>query len=60
MFVSDPLAAQNGGLAVAVLGEVRGLYLAWQRHGGRLSWSQIVLPVAAMAEQVSKLCIVSV
>jgi hypothetical protein len=34
MFVSDPLKAQWGGLAVAVPAELRGLYLAWQKNGG--------------------------
>jgi gamma-glutamyltranspeptidase len=33
MFASDPIKAQDGGLAVAVLGELRGLYAAWSRSG---------------------------
>lgn len=51
MFVSDPLKAQNGGLAVAVLAEVKGLYLAWQRYGGGLPWKELVLPVATLAQR---------
>lgn len=53
MFAANPMAAQTGGLAVAVLGEVRGLYLAWSRHGSqRLTWREIVEPVAALAQEV--------
>lgn len=52
MFEADPLAAQNGGLAVAVLGEVKGLFLAWQNHGSKvLAWKDLVMPVATLAEE---------
>lgn len=52
MFESDPLAAQNGGLAIAVPGEIRGLYLAWKDYGsGLLTWSQLVLPSADLADE---------
>ena len=52
MFEAEPLLAQDGGLAVAVLAEVKGLHLAWQRHGGKvLPWSELVLPVAILAER---------
>lgn len=52
MFEKDPLAAQNGGMAIAVLAEMKGLYLAWQRHGGKvLDWKDLVLPVAELAEE---------
>jgi gamma-glutamyltranspeptidase/glutathione hydrolase/leukotriene-C4 hydrolase len=51
MFESDPLKAQNGGMAVAVLAEVKGLYLAWQRHGSGLPWKDLVLPVATVARR---------
>lgn len=51
MFVDDPLAAQNGGPAVAVLGELRGLYHAWEHHGsGNVSWADLVLPSVPYAE----------
>lgn len=36
-----------GGLAVGVPGEMRGLFLAWQRHG-RLPWSDVLAPVIAL------------
>ncbi len=40
MFAADPMKAQLGGLAVAVLAEVKGLHLAWSRYGSkRVSWS---------------------
>ena len=45
-----------GGLAVAVPAELRGLELAWRRHGV-LNWSELFEPAAAIAEegfQISK------
>ena len=52
MFEADPLAAQNGGLAIAVLAEVQGLHLAWKNHGsGNLAWADLVTPVAVLAEE---------
>jgi gamma-glutamyltranspeptidase/glutathione hydrolase/leukotriene-C4 hydrolase len=50
MFVGRPSAAVTGGLAVAVPGELAGLYLAWQRHGA-LPWSRLVQPAAQMADK---------
>ncbi len=50
MFVGDPMKAQVGGLAVAVLAEVRGLHLAWTRYGsGNVPWSALVTPAAELA-----------
>jgi gamma-glutamyltranspeptidase/glutathione hydrolase/leukotriene-C4 hydrolase len=52
MFVNDPIAAQDGGLAIAIPGEVQGLYLAYQRHGsGKVSWKNLILPSALLAEE---------
>ncbi len=39
-----------GGLAMAVPGELRGLELAWQKHGV-LPWSQLFEPAASIAEE---------
>lgn len=51
MFESNPLAAQNGGLAIAVPGEIMGLYTAWERYGSNsLKWSDLVAPAAKLAE----------
>jgi gamma-glutamyltranspeptidase len=51
MFESNPLAAQNGGLAIAVPGEIMGLYVAWERYGSNaLDWSDLVAPAAKLAE----------
>lgn len=41
-------ASLDGGLAIAVPLEVKGLWLAWQRHG-RLPWARLVRPSAAIA-----------
>jgi len=49
MFVGRPSASVTGGLAVAVPSELKGLRLAWERHG-RLPWSRLVLPAAALAD----------
>lgn len=49
MFLKDPMQSQNGGLAIAVIAELRGLYLAYRRVGGGLDWSSIVTPSAQHA-----------
>lgn len=52
MFVNYPLQAQDGGLAIATLGEVKGLYAAFQRHrSGQVSWTDLVQPAAALAQE---------
>jgi gamma-glutamyltranspeptidase len=50
MFVNSTLikASEKGGLAVAVLGELKGLELAHARHGF-LEWSQVVEPAFKLA-----------
>jgi gamma-glutamyltranspeptidase len=41
----------NGGLAVGVLAEVKGLYLAHEQRGsGRIPWSRLVAPAAELAK----------
>lgn len=49
MYDGTPLRAQVGGLAVAVPGEVAGLYELYTRHGsGNLSWAQLFEPVVQL------------
>jgi gamma-glutamyltranspeptidase len=51
MFQNFPLRAQNGGMAVATLGEVKGLYHAHSLYGsGKLSWRELVLPAVELAK----------
>ena len=50
MFAGAPLKAQDGGLAVAVFSELKGLHLAWRQHG-RLPWSDLVRPAAQLAQR---------
>jgi gamma-glutamyltranspeptidase len=45
---TPPAASVKGGLAVAVLGELRGLELAHARHGS-LDWSVVVEPALRLA-----------
>lgn len=52
MFAADPLAAQDGGRAVAVLGELHGLHSLWQRGAsGKLAWRDVVQPASNLARR---------
>eukprot|EP01040_Poterioochromonas_malhamensis_P024772 gene24772-30732_t len=52
MFETQPMAAQDGGLAIAVLGEVKGLYLAYERYGShKVPWKTLVAPAAKLAKR---------
>lgn len=52
MFVQDPLEAQNGGKAIAVLGELKGLFYAWTHYGSKnVTWESLVLPSAELARK---------
>ncbi|GLC51597.1 hypothetical protein PLESTB_000519700 [Pleodorina starrii] len=44
----SPYASLDGGLAIAVPLELKGLELAWRRHG-RLPWARLVSPAAEIA-----------
>ncbi|GME74748.1 unnamed protein product [Ambrosiozyma monospora] len=47
MFEGVEHLAQKGGLAVAIPGELKGLYTLFEKHGsGKLSWEELVMPVA--------------
>ena len=50
MYAGRFLSAFHGGLAVAVPGELKGLWEAYEQFGsGRLEWEELVRPVAALA-----------
>lgn len=49
MFKGAQSKAVDGALAVAVPGELAGLYLAWKRHG-RLKWPRLVEPAIRLAQ----------
>mmetsp|Transcript_14617 Transcript_14617/g.22041 ORF Transcript_14617/g.22041 Transcript_14617/m.22041 type:complete len:677 (-) Transcript_14617:115-2145(-) len=51
MYVDDPTLSLNGGLAVAIPGELKGLYLAWQLQGGGVTWNRVVSPSVDLAEK---------
>ncbi|QPG76650.1 hypothetical protein FOA43_004042 [Brettanomyces nanus] len=47
MFQGREIASKYGGLAVAIPGELRGLYTLYKEHGsGNLTWPELITPVA--------------
>ncbi|RCI02959.1 hypothetical protein CU098_010091 [Rhizopus stolonifer] len=50
MFSRDPMAAQIGGLAVGVPGEIRGFELAHKRHG-KVPWEDLFTSAIRVAEE---------
>lgn len=46
----DDVSSLEGGLAIAVPGELKGLYELHKKHG-KLSWSEVVQPVIDLAEK---------
>ena len=50
MFDVDPQLSQDGGLAIATLGELKGLYQLHQSSGS-LAWGMLVAPAALLARE---------
>jgi gamma-glutamyltranspeptidase/glutathione hydrolase/leukotriene-C4 hydrolase len=50
MFDDNPTLSVNGGLAIATLGEVKGLYMLHSEHGS-ISWFDVVMPAANIAKR---------
>jgi gamma-glutamyltranspeptidase len=48
MYVKNSKLAVDGGLAIGVFAELKGLYLIWERHC-ILPWSELVYPAAIVA-----------
>ena len=40
----------QGGLSIAVPGNVKGLYHVWKKHG-RLQWRELIEPTIKIAEE---------
>ncbi|ODV60239.1 gamma-glutamyltransferase [Ascoidea rubescens DSM 1968] len=51
MFNYQEDKAKFGGLAIAIPGELKGLYTLYEKHGsGNVSWRELILPVIELAE----------
>ncbi|ELT90576.1 hypothetical protein CAPTEDRAFT_2729 [Capitella teleta] len=50
MFVNNTEASSTGGLAIAVPGEIAGLYEAWKMFG-RVEWAQLIQPTITLCEE---------
>ncbi|KAL5016373.1 hypothetical protein ScPMuIL_005962 [Solemya velum] len=50
MFVPDNSSSENGGLAIAIPGEIKGMWQAWQLEG-RVSWSRLFQPTIKMCRE---------
>ncbi|KAL4194424.1 hypothetical protein AMTRI_Chr05g68590 [Amborella trichopoda] len=50
MYEHNPAGKFQGGLSVAVPGELKGLYEAWEKHGKR-PWKELVQPAIDLAEK---------
>ena len=51
IFINQSIKAQNGGLAIAVLGELKGLYYIYENYSNKkIKWKDLVLPSAKLAE----------
>lgn len=50
----DDISSAEGGLAIAVPGELKGLYELHMKHG-KLSWEEVVQPVINIAEKGYKI-----
>lgn len=48
-FEKDLNASRTGGMAIAVPGDVKGLYTAWKKYG-HLPWKDLVQPAIDLAE----------
>lgn len=51
MYDDDHSTSIWGGLAVAVPAELRGLYQSYLAQGGLVTWSELVTPSVALAEE---------
>lgn len=52
MYEGQPRASKEGGRAIAVPGELHGLYTAWLRFGS-LEWSRLVRPARELAGEMT-------
>ena len=52
MFIDNPGKSLNGGLAIAVFAELKGLYLAFNKYSsGHVQWFELVNPAAKLAKR---------
>ncbi|KAL4218407.1 Gamma-glutamyltranspeptidase 1 [Mactra antiquata] len=50
MFVDEAVSSREGGMAIAIPGEIKGLYKAWEL-GGRLPWEVLFRPSIQLCEE---------
>ncbi|XP_050529611.1 scoloptoxin SSD14-like isoform X2 [Daktulosphaira vitifoliae] len=51
MYTNEPMKAQRGGMAIAVPGELKGYWIAYNKYGGGVPWKELFEPTIKHCKQ---------